>query len=58
VGDGLYGGVAKAAIGIGRHFLHAKRLEFCHPDDGRSLTLESELPQELRDVLARVGMQD
>jgi 23S rRNA pseudouridine1911/1915/1917 synthase len=57
VGDGLYGGVAEAEIGIGRHFLHAKRLEFCHPDDGRSLTLDSELPQELRDVLARVGMR-
>ncbi|MGH7811358.1 MAG: RluA family pseudouridine synthase [Candidatus Binatia bacterium] len=56
VGDGLYGGVAKSAIVMRRHFLHAKRLVFCHPDDGRSLTLDSELPSELSEVLTRVGI--
>jgi 23S rRNA pseudouridine1911/1915/1917 synthase len=58
VGDALYGDASKEAMAMRRHFLHAKKLEFCHPGDGRILRFESELPSDLRSVLQRVGMRD
>lgn len=51
VGDDLYGG-ARGPFQIERPFLHAVRLGFAHPDDGRDVWFESPLPADLNDLLA------
>jgi 23S rRNA pseudouridine1911/1915/1917 synthase len=58
VGDSLYGGVHRRVPGdlravsrLDRPFLHAARLAFKHPADGRRLEFTSELPDDLRRVL-------
>jgi 23S rRNA pseudouridine1911/1915/1917 synthase len=59
VGDATYGGATELArrLGLGRRpFLHARRLEFPHPDDGRLVTVEDELPAELTEALGRAGL--
>lgn len=57
VGDRLYGAdpVLAARLGVTRQWLHAVRLSFAHPDDGRLVEFASDYPAELRaslDVLA------
>ncbi len=59
VGDDVYGGTRTsvpprlAAIArLKRPFLHAARLAFRHPGDGRPLTFEAPLPADLAEVLA------
>jgi 23S rRNA pseudouridine1911/1915/1917 synthase len=47
-GDALYGG--PALPGLSRHFLHAARLAFAHPDGSRA-RYESALPPELASTL-------
>jgi 23S rRNA pseudouridine1911/1915/1917 synthase len=57
VGDVLYGGnralnladedLRAAVRDLGRHFLHAYRLEFTHPRTGKSLSFRAPLPAEL-----------
>jgi len=47
-GDALYGGAD--VPGLARHFLHAARLAFAHPDGSR-VRYQSPLPQDLNDVL-------
>ena len=54
VGDSLYGEPNRKNFGLQRHFLHACRLEFCHPEDGRLIKTEAQLPLELEAVLKRV----
>jgi len=58
VGDPLYGGVHRRVPGdlravthLTRPFLHAAKLAFKHPADGRRMEFISELPADLRDVL-------
>lgn len=58
VGDSLYGGVrrrlqadVRAVAHLQRPFLHAARLSFRHPTDGRTMTFESPLPPDLQQVL-------
>jgi 23S rRNA pseudouridine1911/1915/1917 synthase len=58
VGDSLYGGVHRRVPGdlrmvthLERPFLHATRLAFTHPSEGRRLEFESELPEDLQRVL-------
>lgn len=58
VGDSLYGGVhrrvpgdIKAVQRLERPFLHAARLTFKHPSDGRRLEFLSALPADLQGVL-------
>lgn len=58
VGDALYGGVHRrvaadisAVRRLERPFLHAAKLAFKHPADGRRLSFESELPTDLKQVL-------
>jgi 23S rRNA pseudouridine1911/1915/1917 synthase len=58
VGDALYGGVRRRVPGdlravthLQRPFLHAARLVFKHPRDGRRMEFESELPPDLQAVL-------
>jgi 23S rRNA pseudouridine1911/1915/1917 synthase len=58
VGDSLYGGVHRRVPGdlravthLERPFLHAARLAFKHPADGRRMEFTSELPVDLQSVL-------
>jgi 23S rRNA pseudouridine1911/1915/1917 synthase len=58
VGDPLYGGVHRRVPGdlravsrLDRPFLHAARLAFTHPGDGRRMEFESPLPGDLQHVL-------
>ena len=58
VGDSLYGGVHRRVPGdlravthLERPFLHAARLVFKHPRDGRRMEFSSELPGDLQRVL-------
>jgi 23S rRNA pseudouridine955/2504/2580 synthase len=55
-GDFAFNREAKARWGLKRLFLHSGSIEFPHPEDGRSVHLESPLPAELRDVLGRAGI--
>jgi 23S rRNA pseudouridine1911/1915/1917 synthase len=61
VGDGTYGGVRRHMPGhlrpverLERPFLHAARLAFTHPRDGRRLEFEAPLPQDLQSVLEEI----
>lgn len=58
VGDSTYGGVhrrvaddVRAVQRLERPFLHAARLAFTHPIDGRRLTFDSPLPDDLSAVI-------
>jgi 23S rRNA pseudouridine1911/1915/1917 synthase len=58
VGDSLYGGVHRRVPGdlravthLDRPFLHAARLVFRHPGDGRRMEFASEAPDDLQRVL-------
>ncbi len=58
VGDPLYGGVRRrvaphlrAVMRLERPFLHAARLVFAHPGDGRRMEFQSPLPEDLEAVL-------
>ena len=58
VGDSLYGGIHRRVQGdlravthLDRPFLHAARLVFTHPTDGRRMEFESPLPDDLQRVL-------
>jgi 23S rRNA pseudouridine1911/1915/1917 synthase len=64
VGDALYGGVHRRVPGdlravthLDRPFLHAARLSFAHPLDGRRMEFESKLPEDLERVLAELVAQ-
>ncbi len=61
VGDPLYGGVhrrvaphLRAVMRLERPFLHAARLAFTHPSDGRRMEFESPLPEDLQSVLDEI----
>jgi 23S rRNA pseudouridine1911/1915/1917 synthase len=58
VGDSVYGGVHRRVAGdiravqrLERPFLHAARLVFTHPKDGRRMEFTAPLPDDLQDVL-------
>ena len=70
VGDTLYGAAAEiaplaarakpgkhglASLALSRNFLHAAELEFAHPRTGETISLASELPQELKNFMARLA---
>lgn len=46
VADALYGGAT--ALGLQRQALHAARLAFAHPRDGRAMSFEVPLPSDLQ----------
>jgi len=65
VGDALYGGVhrhvpgdLRAVTHLERPFLHAARLAFTHPRDGRPMEFTSELPADLQRVLDELRAKD
>ncbi|MBI3047111.1 MAG: RluA family pseudouridine synthase [Acidobacteria bacterium] len=58
VGDALYGGARRRVPGdlralqrLDRPFLHAERLVFTHPRDGRRMEFTAPLPDDLRRIL-------
>jgi 23S rRNA pseudouridine1911/1915/1917 synthase len=53
VGDRRYGG-ARSTLAVPRFFLHAAHLGFTHPRTGERLEIDSELPDDLEQVLAGV----
>ena len=57
-GDDKYGDFAwnrmLAKEGLKRMFLHAQRLRFAHPIDGREIVIESPLPPDLAAFIARL----
>lgn len=55
-GDRLYGAKARAedTLRLDRHFLHACRVAFRHPRDGRPIDIESPLPDALRAALKKL----
>jgi 23S rRNA pseudouridine1911/1915/1917 synthase len=61
VGDSVYGGVRRhlpadlrPVAKLQRPFLHAARLAFAHPRDGRRLELTAPLPADLQEVLDEI----
>jgi 23S rRNA pseudouridine1911/1915/1917 synthase len=65
VGDATYGGVhrrvarpLRAVARLERPFLHAARLAFTHPGDGRRVEFESPLPPDLQSVLDEIREQE
>jgi len=54
-GDAQYGGRERPQ-GLGRQFLHAARLAFPHPEDGRQMSFTSPLPPDLQPFLASLGL--
>ena len=64
VGDATYGGLRRRVPGdlrllaLERPFLHAGRLVFHHPADGRKMEFESPLPADLRSVLEQILPED
>jgi 23S rRNA pseudouridine1911/1915/1917 synthase len=57
VADTLYGVADADMLGLKRHFLHAWKLDFAHPTEGRAVQLKSDLPMELREVLKDLGLR-
>jgi 23S rRNA pseudouridine1911/1915/1917 synthase len=58
VGDSLYGGLRRRVPGdlravqrLDRPFLHAERLAFKHPRDGRTMEFSAPLPDDLASIL-------
>ena len=58
LGDRAYGGVSEISreLGLDRPFLHAWRLSFPSPDDGRRIEVTDDLPDDLVGALAAAGM--
>ena len=60
LGDPAYGRTPStlrallAGLGFSRQALHAARLGFIHPRSGEALTFSSDLPQDMRELLARL----
>lgn len=59
VGDLTYGAdpTLSTRLGLGRQWLHAARLGFAHPADGRPVEFESPDPADLATALARIAEQ-
>jgi 23S rRNA pseudouridine1911/1915/1917 synthase len=50
----VYGPDTLRPVALGRQALHAQRLEFRHPEDGRRLSFEAALPADLSEMLVRL----
>jgi 23S rRNA pseudouridine1911/1915/1917 synthase len=57
VGDVTYGAdpTLSKKLGLERQWLHATRLAFAHPDDGRRMELESPYPADLQHALDTIA---
>ena len=47
----------RTALRMGRQALHAYRLVFSHPVDGRQIQVTAPLPADLQQIMARAGLQ-
>ncbi len=56
VGDLLYGGKNVMKLGLGRQFLHARKIEVKLPDESW-IEADSQLPGDLKDLLIKYGSQ-
>jgi 23S rRNA pseudouridine1911/1915/1917 synthase len=56
VGDQMYGR-PHPSLPLDRFFLHAKSIRFTHPLTGQELSLETDLPDELNEVLEELRQQ-
>ncbi len=54
VGDAVYG-KKKNALGLTRQFLHAWKIAFTLPRDGRAVSFVAPLPEDLREALHHLG---
>lgn len=56
-GDPMYGSdpVLAERLGLNRQWLHARRLGFTHPGDGRWVEVEAPYPADLEEALRRVA---
>ena len=52
-GDPQYGSGSMPDYGLERQFLHSRRISFAHPVGGRTVELESALPDDLEAALER-----
>ena len=57
LGDGVYGAPCPDK-GLEGQCLHARRLRFLHPADGRLVELETPLPDYFEEVLRKLGKQE
>ena len=57
LGDGLYGAPCPDK-GLEGQCLHARRLRFRHPADGRLVELETTLPDYFEEILRKLGKQE
>ena len=57
VADALYGTAGAATFGLRRHFLHAWSLRFFHPEQGVTMHIHAELPEDLQSVLERLQIR-
>jgi 23S rRNA pseudouridine1911/1915/1917 synthase len=59
LGDRAYGGASELAarLGLTRPFLHAWRLAFPHPDDGRRVAVTDTVPADLAAALEAAGIE-
>jgi 23S rRNA pseudouridine1911/1915/1917 synthase len=53
----IFGPDTLRPIAFGRHALHAYRLAFRHPDDGRMLEVTAEAPADLRELISRLRLR-
>ena len=65
VGDPTYGGVhrrasvnLRAVMRLERPFLHAARLAFTHPTDGRRVEFDSPLPPDLQSIIDEISERE
>ena len=56
VGDRVYG-YRKQRLPLKRHFLHAQRIRFRHPQSGQFIEFYADLPPELNSLLTRLRKQ-
>ncbi|MGH2751976.1 MAG: hypothetical protein ACRDK3_14060, partial [Actinomycetota bacterium] len=58
LGDKTYGGRSELSrrLGLERPFLHAVRLAWPHPDDGRRIEVADELPADLEAVVTAAAV--
>jgi 23S rRNA pseudouridine1911/1915/1917 synthase len=57
VADTLYGAAGSATFGLRRHFLHARSLEFFHPEKRVTMHINAELPEDLKGVLEQLQIK-
>lgn len=58
IADAVYGSGNTENLGLRRHFLHARRLQFLHPAKSERIDITAPLPSDLREVLKRLKISD